>query len=268
MIAPGPHPVSTGGHTSMFKKITTLLTGLLYTASLAIAVVIAYVIISNKPLPRGVVGPEAERLTDSMMHAMNCDAWDRLRYVAWSHQGRHHYVWDKLYNLAEVQYGDVRVLLNVNMIDGIVWKDGRRLLVEEKHKYITQAWKMWCHDSFWLNPVCKLRDAGVVRRLVTAGDSSQTLLVTYTKGGLSPGDSYLWKVNEDYIPIYWRMWARIFPIRGLKATWENWSDIDGVPVSTKHRVGPYRIEISNLRSGSHHSVLGLERDPFVDFVTG
>jgi hypothetical protein len=154
------------------------------------------------------------------------------------------------------------------MIDGIVWKNGRRLLVEEKQKYITHAWKIWCHDSFWLNPVCKLRDTGVVRRLVAMSDSSKALLVTYTKGGLSTGDSYLWTIDKDYLPVSWRMWTRIFPVRGLKATWENWQRIEDIPVSTKHRLGPYQIQINNLRSGRHHSELGISRDPFVDFVTG
>jgi hypothetical protein len=99
-------------------------------------------------------------------------------------------------------------------------------------------------------------------------DSSKALLVTYTKGGISPGDSYLWLINEDFMPAAWRMWARILPVRGLKATWDKWSMIEDVPISTQHRIGPYRIMIKNLRSGTHHNDIGLERDPFVDFVTG
>ncbi len=240
---------------------------ILYSMSSLIAVVIAIIIISNKPLPRGIVGPEAEALTDSMLAAVNCSDWERLRYVAWSYQDKHDYVWDKLYNLAEIQYRDVRVLLNVNTLDGIVWKKGKRLSITEKRKYLNEAWKFWCNDSFWLNPVCKLRDSGVVRRLVTLDNHQKALLATYTKGGVThPGDSFLWITDENYLPVEWRMWARLLPIRGLKASWEEWTTWN-VRISTLHHIGPYRIEIKNLRSGTHHSDLGLKHDPFTDFVT-
>lgn len=239
----------------------------LYTLSVIIAVVIAFIIISNKPIPRGVVGPEAEAITDSMLAAVNCDDWERLRYVAWSYQDKHHYVWDKLYNLAEVKYGDVRILLNLNTLDGIVWIKGKRLSIDKKRKYLSEAWKFWCNDSFWLNPICKLRDGGAVHRLVTIKDGTKALLVTYTRGGITPGDSFLWTLDEHYMPVAWRMWVHMLPIRGLKASWEQWTTTSDVRISTQHHVGPYRIVIETLRSGTHHSELGLDRDPFTDFVT-
>jgi hypothetical protein len=214
-----------------------------------------------------VVGPEAEAFADSMLMAANCSMWERLRYVTWSYQGKHHYVWDKLYNLAEIQYGDIRVLLNVNTGDGIVWKKGERLNVEEKKKYLEEALKFWNNDSFWLNPVCKLRDSGVVRRLVKLDNNQNALLTTFAKGGMTPGDSFLWVTNEDYMPVEWRMWVRLWPIRGIRATWEQWRRIDEVPVATEHCIGPYRIAITNLQTGRHHNELGLEKDPFTDFIT-
>ncbi|HLF62335.1 MAG TPA: hypothetical protein VI603_01180 [Saprospiraceae bacterium] len=247
-------------------KFLVVLRGLLYAACLVIVACIVFIIISNKSIPRGVVGPEAEAITDSMLAAVNCDAWERLRYVAWSYQGKRHYVWDKLYNLVEIRYRDVRVLLNLNTIDGIVWKKGERRTIEKKRKCIAEAWKFWCNDSFWLNPICKLRDGGAVRRLVSMDDDQRALLVTYTRGGLTPGDSFLW-ITEKYVPTEWRMWVRLLPIRGLKATWEQWTIIEDVRISTRHHIGPYRIVIEDLRSGRHHSELGLERDPFIDFVT-
>lgn len=241
--------------------------GVLYFLSGCIAIVIAIIILSNRPMPRGVVGPEAEALTDSMMAAVNCSTWNRLRYVAWTYQGKHQYVWDKLYNLAEIKYRDIRVLINLNTLDGIVWKNGVRLDMQAKRQYLSHAWKIWCNDSFWLNPICKLRDGGAVRRLVTIDDSTHALLVTYTRGGMTPGDSFLWYPNEDFMPVAWRMWVRLLPIRGLKATWEQWTTTGNVRISTQHHVGPYRIQITDLRSGSHHSELGLDHDPFTDFVT-
>ncbi len=239
----------------------------LYVICSAIALVIAFIIISNKHLPHGKVGPEAEALTDSMMAAVNCQEWNRLRYVAWSYQGKRDYVWDKLYNIVEVKYQNVRVLLNLNAVDGIVWKNGVRLSLKDKHKYIEKTWDFWRNDSFWFNPICKLRDPGVVRRLVILEDSTRALLATYTQGGVSPGDSFLWIPDDDYIPHSWQMWVRMLPVRGLKSTWEQWTSLGEAQVSTRHHIGPYSIVIEHLRSGSHHSELGLEKDPFVDFVT-
>jgi hypothetical protein len=63
------------------------------------------------------------------------------------------------------------------------------------------------------------------------------------------------------------MWVSRFPIRGLRATWENWISSDHLRFATLHRIGPYRIELMDLRTGSHHGDLGLEKDPFTDFVT-
>lgn len=238
----------------------------LYFICICIAGVIAAIIIFNKPVPRGIVGPEAEAYTDSMMAAVNCADWERLRYVTWSYKGKHHYVWDKYYHLAEIHYDDLRILLNLNTLDGIVWKNGVRLSIHEKRKYLAEAWKFWCNDSFWLNPVCKLRDAGVVRRIVKLKNNEKALLATYTKGGVTPGDSFLWFTDENSLPTAWKMWVHLLPIRGLKATWEGWTP-DGIRISTLHHIGPYRIEIQNLKSGTHHTDLGLTRDPFSDFLT-
>lgn len=245
----------------------TLFTTGFYIICFMAAACIAGILIWNKPIPKGQEGAAAEAFADSMMAAVDCEAWQQIRFLGWNYDSKREYVWDKLYNLAEVRYADTRVLLNLNAVDGIVWKDGVRLSREEKRDHIQQAWKYWCNDSFWLNPVCKIRDEGTRRKLITLKDKSQGLLVTYAQGGVTPGDSYLWMVGEDYIPEDWRMWVRMLPVRGLKASWEDWISIEGAQVSTCHHIGPYRIDIQNLRSGRHPGELGLERDPFVDFVT-
>ena len=242
------------------KAVLYLLTG-------SIAVVIAFIIITNKPVPFGKVGPEAEAFTDSLLASVHCADWERLRFISWTYQGKHHYVWDKLYNLVEIKYGNFRVLLNINAIDGIVWKNGERLSREDKHPHIRRAWELWCNDSFWLNPVCKLRDRGVVRRIVDLPDGKKGLLATFTQGGMTPGDSFLWITDDHYTPIAWRMWVRKLPVQGLKASWEQWTTLEGAQVSTLHHAGPYTIEIQDLQTGRVASDLGLDRDPFIDFVT-
>jgi hypothetical protein len=251
----------------MEMNIKRLATGFLYVVVSLLGLGIALIVITNKRLPEGRQGPEAEAFTDAMLAAVNCDHWDRLRYLSWSYRNDRHYVWDKLYNLAEIRYDDLRILLNVNSIDGIVWKNGRRLSLEAKRPYIARAWKHWCNDAFWLNPVCKVRDHGTIRKLVKLNAHEHGLLVTHAQGGMSPGDSFLWITDENYLPVSWRMWARVLPLKGIKASWEDWAMAGEAKVSTRHRIGPYQITLQDVCTGSHHSELGLESDPFVDFVT-
>lgn len=247
-------------------RLKQLVTGSLYTVVTILALGIAVILLVNKPVPEGREGPEAEAFADSMLAQVNCENWHRLRYVSWTYQNDRHYVWDKLYNLAELRYGDLRILLNLNTIDGIVWKKGVRLPLERKRRYILAAWEHWRNDAFWLNPVCRLRDSGTILKLVTLDAHTQGLLVTYTQGGITPGDSFLWITDENYRPVAWRMWVRSLPLRGLKASWEDWIQVGDALVSTSHHIGPYRIIISEVCSGQHHSELGLEKDPFADFV--
>ncbi|MDX1476637.1 MAG: hypothetical protein R3301_02990 [Saprospiraceae bacterium] len=249
----------------MKKMVPRVIRGVLYGVAIVIALAITTIIILNRPLPKGEPGLAAEALADSMLAAVNEPAWDQLRFIAWCYDGRREYVWDTWYHLVEIRDGSRRILLNTRALDGRVWEDGRQLQGDEKRTWIARAWKDWCNDSFWLNPVVKLRDEGTVRRLVPLKDGRNGLLVTYQSGGATPGDSYLWELDEEGLPVAWRMWAQMLPVKGLRATWENWINVGGARIATLHRIGPVRIEILDVRHGDHHSDLGLERDPFGDF---
>ena len=249
----------------MRARIRTLVNRLLYAAAILLAALIAGVIIANKPLPTGTEGQEAEALADSMLAAVNDAAWGSLRYVTWTHRGRRTYVWDQWYNLAEVRWGDHRVLISLNTLEGRVWMGDTQLSGESKRVVLQKAWEFWCNDSFWLNPIVKIRDEGTQRRLVNLDSGGKGLLVTYTEGGVTPGDSYLWILDENFFPVGCRMWASSLPVKGMHFTWEKWITLDGAAVALDHRAGPLTIVISNLASGDHHSEIGLDHDPFTDF---
>jgi len=47
--------------------------------------------------------------------------------------------------------------------------------------------------------------------------------VTYTSGGSTPGDSYLWLLEDSGKPRAYKMWTSILPIQGLEASWSDWT---------------------------------------------
>jgi hypothetical protein len=238
---------------------------ILYSLSGLVVLTIAVVILASQTLPEGTKGERAEELTDKMLEAVNLPAWESLRYVKWTFRGRHHYVWDQWYNLAEIRFDDNRILLNLNTLQGKAWDFEDQLKGEEKRVLLQRAWEYWCNDSFWLNPVVKLRDKGTERKVVDLGDDGAGLLVTYSQGGVTPGDSYLWILDENGLPEAWRMWVSSLPVKGLQVTWEDWIEIDGAKIAQTHRFGPFEIKLSDIASGDHHSELGLSADPFTDF---
>ncbi len=54
------------------------------------------------------------------------------------------------------------------------------------------------------------------RRLVKTKTNKDALLVTYTSGGTTPGDSYLWHLDASGKPESYQMWVSILPIGGLE----------------------------------------------------
>lgn len=90
---------------------------------------------------------------------------------------------------------------------------------------------------FWLNPLAQFFALGTTRQLVVQPDGSEDLLLTYTSGGDTLGDSYLWQVNPDGRPQAWRMWVSIIPLGGVKATWQQWMQLEtGAWISPSHRL--------------------------------
>ena len=107
----------------------------------------------------------------------------------------------------------------------------------EKHDYIHKAEAYFNNDSFWLVAPYKVFDSGVERRLVITEEGQETLLVTYTSGGTTPGDSYLWHLDTNGKPISYQMWVSILPIDGLEASWEGWITTEsGAQLPTFHKL--------------------------------
>ena len=113
---------------------------------------------------------------------------------------------------------------------------------EKKDQLLEKAWKQFANDSFWLVAPFKIFDPGTERLLVDLEDNKKGLLVTYTSGGVTPGDSYLWILNENNIPIAYKMWVNIIPVGGVEFKWTDWRDFNKIKMPTNH-IGPFGVEL-------------------------
>jgi len=187
----------------------------------------------DESLPTGKSGIEADDLAHKMMASINDQAWQNTGAISWGYDDRT-YVWDKKRHLTQVNYEGNRVLLDINNRSGLIVEGHTKLSEEERKEICSWAWRYWCNDSFWLNPISKILDPGTERRLVD-WHGQQTLLVTYTSGGSTPGDSYLWILDENGRPKSWKLWVSIIPIGGMRFSWEKWVELEtGVAISTYH----------------------------------
>jgi hypothetical protein len=220
--------------------------------------------IISEPLPEGKSGPEAEALAKKVLTATNQAAWDTTKYVRWNFADRHQLLWDRNRKLVQVEWGENRVILNTqNHLEGMAWEKGKQLEGEEAKAKLNTAWAYFCNDSFWLNAPGKVFDPGTSRKTVELEDGTQALLITYSSGGTTPGDSYLWILNEEGLPIKWKMWVSIIPIGGIEATWDKWKDLStGGKVATSHQIGWYESILSDIQAGNDWVHVGVHEDPF------
>lgn len=205
----------------------------------------------DTPLPVGNHEKQADELALKMLKALNYEAYQNTRFLEWSYQGgRHHYKWDKKLGTCEVVWQDMRVNLWLqNPEKSKVWIQGKEINDVEKMKIIDHAERIFNNDSFWLVAPYKVFDHSTKRALVIDEEGKTALLVTYHSGGSTPGDSYLWYLNGDYIPISYKMWVKIIPIGGLKATWEDWKTFEtGVTLPLAHRIGPLELSMGEVKA--------------------
>jgi hypothetical protein len=214
----------------------------------------------SDPRPEGQPGPQADALARSMEAAVDKEAWDRTGAVRWSFFERHHYVWDRERGLVELRWGDSRALVRTADGTGRVWSGGKEQAGEDAKDGLSAAYAYWINDSFWLNPVVKFFDPGVERSLVTLDDGRDALLVSYSSGGVTPGDAYLWIPGPDGLPAAWRMWVQIIPIGGIETSWEGWTELStGAKISTQHEGwGRTMTFISDVEGAEDLEALGVD----------
>ena len=221
----------------------------------------------NEPLPDYTTGPEADSLATDMLSAVGYEQWLKTNALTFTFAGRHHYLWDKTRNFARVEWGSNKVLIDLSKQTGVATQEGEPLRGEELEKAVQKAWSMWCNDSFWFCAPYKCFDPGTLRGLVKAEDGSSQLLVKYTSGGVTPGDAYLWILDENMRPTGWKMWTSIIPVGGVYSSWENWTNLKtGALIAQTHSTSSFTLEITDVQGAKDLNSLGFSVDPFAELL--
>lgn len=211
---------------------------------------IGYFII-DQDLPQGEKGEKAEQLADKMLEAVNDSAWQEIAVVKWNLGGGRDLVWDKERHWAKVSWDNYDVLIKLDSKTGVAFAKGKQVERDEVlNKLLNDAYEIWANDSFWLNPITKVRDAGTERRYVNQKDENlDGLLITYKSGGVTPGDSYLWLIDKKTgMPEYVKMWVQIIPVGGVKFSWENWHTTSGGAKIAQTHESIFTINLSELET--------------------
>lgn len=213
-----------------------------------IALLFVFYLLKNEKEPEGQTGPEADELAMKMMESLNYEAWQNTTHIGWTFKGVHHYEWNRQEHIVNVQWDEHEVILNPTDKSGIV-QSGENYSSQQINELIETAWNFFNNDSFWLCAPFKAFDPGTERSIVQLKDGRQGLKVTYTSGGSTPGDSYVWILDENYRPVAVKMWVSILPLGGMEFTWENYKTIaSGAMIAQDHFLyGSVNITIDSLR---------------------
>ncbi|SEB43415.1 hypothetical protein SAMN04489761_0690 [Tenacibaculum sp. MAR_2009_124] len=224
------------------KKLLKIVGLLLLILTIALGI---YIYSKNEPIPEGRQGKEADELAQKMLNALNYKAYENTRFIEWSFRGKHFYKWDREMDTVSIVWNDNRISLDTkNSEKSIVYLKNEQTSAPE---ILQKGIDYFNNDSFWLLAPYKVFEHGVKRSIVNY-ENKDALLITYTTGGSTPGDSYLWILDEDGKPVSYKMWVSIIPIGGMEATWNEWITCkSGAVLPSKHQLSIGVLDLGNVK---------------------
>ena len=202
----------------------------------------------NEEVPTGEKGEKAENLAQKILKSIKHDVYLKTRYLEWSFVGKHHYLWDKNLNKVVVKWDRNEIILYPDSIQRSYVVSSEKLLQSERDDLIKTAQSYFNNDSFWLIAPHKILDEGTQRTIVKYNEG-EALLVTYTLGGNTPGDSYLWILDEKGMPQSFKMWVSIIPVGGLEVGWNEWKTTQsGIELPKSHSTVLGKIKMGEVKA--------------------
>lgn len=185
----------------------------------------------HKPRPQGKPGPAADALAKKVWKAVNNKAWQEMGALRWTFWGQSHHIWDRRRWFDQVTWGKgaKKAVVTFSLLEphkGLATLGGREVTGKQLASLLKKAYEIWCNDSYWLNPLEKFFDRGVTRSIVEK-HGKKMLFISFSSGGVTPGDAYLYELDPTGLPLRWWMWVSVFPIGGVEAKFENWKTLAG-----------------------------------------
>lgn len=226
----------------MKKTFRLLLKIILTLLGILLLALVILKLIYNEDIPQGKTGNPADALAYKMLDALNHQQFQDAKEIRWQFRGINRYEWKVQQDLVDVYWNDYHVSLQAKTPNqSLAYLNNKILKDEQREEAIAYALQNFNNDSFWLIAPYKVFDKGSERQLIEE-DGEQKLLVTYTTGGSTPGDSYLWELDDNYRPVSMKMWVSIIPLDGLEAHWTDWQMTSGGFLLAQKR-SVYGVEI-------------------------
>ncbi|WP_194852112.1 hypothetical protein [Nonlabens antarcticus] len=229
---------------TLLKWILRLLLGIL--AVLGI-IFITLKLTFNEEIPVGIPGKPADELALKMLESIKYKEFQEAKLISWTFRGKNKYRWEPQQGRVEVNWNDNRVMLDTQNPDSSsAFEDNKPLAGDKRSDAINYAVENFNNDSFWIVAPYKVMDPGTEREIIKE-DAQEKLLVRYTNGGTTPGDVYVWKLDQNYRPQNFQMWVEILPFDGIEAKWDNWEMTDAdFPLSMKKSIFGIEIPITDI----------------------
>ena len=219
----------------------------------------------REPIPKGIEsGRDADDLARSVQLALYYEVgWERSQFIEWSFAGREH-LWDRQRGFVRTKWDETTVLFRISGSRAHVTRRGSVVTGAQAYEISERAYEYWVNDSFWLYPARTFFDPGVERGIIKDPQGRRhQLLISYQKGGLSPGDSYLFDLDETRRPVGWRIWNQTLPIGGLYIPWSGMERLaSGLWISTEHDLLGLALKLK-ARSASLSIEELVSPDPFL-----
>ena len=239
----------------MLKKIVIAL--LLLAAVLVAAIFIGRALLSNA-LP-DVKSDDAKslRVLERVLKATHNDAFEKARLVHFQLDNGRFFLWDKAREKVRVTHKNEEVFIDLKSAPA-----GDPSAIKGKasdRKALVNAHKWFINDLFWLHPFSSFKNEGVELKV---SPDERTLLVSFTKGGHTPGDQYALLLDEAGRPKAWRLYTGVLPIAGLEASFDEWQKSgENTLISHVRQISFASREVTFLKIANDFATLGIE-DPF------
>ena len=204
--------------------------------------------------PEYTIDEKSEKLSAKMKTGANWNNWQETDAITFLFAGNDFIFWDKKRNLVEVawsSWGDkIKVQFSQKPFAAEVWVDDE---VEtdsgDRSDYVKKAYELFTNHTFWFNPAYHVFSPGTRRGITGDGD----LAVIFSSGGVTPGDKYLFKLDESGKIKSMRMWVSIVPFKGLTASFTDYIKTESnLQVSTLHEIGFFDLKLANVASYTNY----------------